>query len=159
MKKYIALILVVLSLCASLALADNAPDITPDIDYEGTWVPVAELGFQLYLPNDWVLFVEEPDFTAGNEQVTQYVWIEAHESKGYNLDDVMTEFSQKYEDVQMMVFSETIFVSFKVPKSDIYCGVALSPDESLLYFFKFIPAKDTAFVALADKIMSSYSLL
>lgn len=158
MKKIAALLLSLLCLMSAVAFAeDSAP--TPEIEYEGTWKQVRDFGFQLYLPNDWVLFTDEPDFMAGTQDATRYFWVETYESEGYSVDDVLLEFSQLYPDAQLMAFSEARFATFSVAKADIYCGVTLSKDESKLYFFKFSPARDDAFISLAQQILSSYSLL
>lgn len=160
MKKMIAVLLAALLLPFVLVGAEGSPGLPPPlgVDYLGTWTEV-DLGFQLYLPNEWVLFVDEADFTAGNEQATRYFWVEAHDSGGYSLDDVALEFSQLYEDAQIVIGEAAAFVTFRAPKTDIFCGVTLSPDELQLFFFKFVPLKDADFVLLAGQILSTYRLL
>ncbi|MCL1796695.1 MAG: hypothetical protein FWG37_07390 [Clostridia bacterium] len=157
MKRTIAILLTVLLLPIALAGAEGALAPPPGVDYPGTWTEVG-LGFRLFLPNEWVLFIDEEDFTAGNEQATRYLWVEAHDGGGYSLDDVLLEFSQLYDDAQLQPFDNVSFVTFKAAKPDIFCGVTPAPDGEQLIFIKFTPAKDAAYVALAEQILSTFTV-
>lgn len=166
MKKGIAMGLVVLMAIVSVfstAAAENTRSVQVLPQYEGSWLPVEQYGFRLYIPNDWAIGEANVDnalLTVVQPETGYVLLIEVLENQGgYTMDDLLTGFSQAegFESVQALFLNGIAFVHYLSPEADMRAFTALSGDAKNILFFKFMPGADAALTSLAEQIMASLS--
>lgn len=163
MKKAICAALVLAMACCPFAALAQGETVVVEVTFQGTWIPFEDHNFQIYLPNDWVIF--EPGegmyFACGLEDQSQLFIIEIYENEDYDMRAIFDELSatEGYESVSSMLINGIPFVLFASASEDMRGGVTLSADGACMYFFKFAPGSDEAFSELAWQILSSLSVI
>ncbi len=139
--------------------------------YEGTWVTIGDLGFDLYLPNEWQQ-VDLSQIEGAEESGVVFSAMDAE--KGWNVvvsanqlaqettaEAILAELSATdgYEDVAQLNLNEINAVTFENKTSEKpTSGVAfLSGDLSVLYTVQCGPSDDDAFEGTAGYILASVS--
>lgn len=155
---FLAAILLALSCCT--ALASTAPDA---FSYEGTYIPFAAHNFQIYLPNDWVVYeTVDGSFVVNDAENARILHIMIFENAdAYTLETLLADYRADgdYAAVSPVYHAGIPFVSFVNPADDTYGSITISGDDAFLYFFLFSPYSDEAFHDLSAEIMSSLTSL
>lgn len=159
MKK-VLIPLICLLLFVSLPLS-FAEDILPEssVEYEGVWYPLTDLGLQVYLPYEWVVYTEEADvyLMAGDAEGSQLMWIELFpNTDGYTSESIFSEFvsSARFENVYELQFTEVTLTCYEDPANEMFNAVTLSADGANACFFYFSPNS-----VLAQQIITTVSPL
>ena len=160
MKKLVSFVLIaMLALTFTAALAES--DAPADAAFEGSWVQFED-GFEIYLPNDWVVVdptdemiqsgifyaVTSPD-GARNMQVA---WSE--EAGAADANAVKTQLEGTYTDVQILNINGIDFVTYMDAQNDSTGIVALGANGDM-FLFNFYPASDEEFAPIAVTIATS----
>jgi len=163
MKKCFILFLLICSLiggCQAYA-EENGPGPGVEVEYEGVWFPLTELGLQVYMPyEEWGIFEDEKVYLmAGDAAGAQLMWIEVFDNTdGYTNDSIYNEFSTSaYENVYEIDFTNVRLTCFEYALNDEnerICAVTLSADSAYICYIYFSPNS-----LLAQQIISTISLL
>lgn len=165
LAKLIVLVMVLFIGLVQIAEATNMEErhIEVAIDYIGVWVPFEQLGFQLYIPNDWMVVTGQSDtfFSAVNLQESYGLWIEVMQNIGLSMDDLLLNLAQMegFEHVTPLYLNNVAFVGYDHPESNLRGYVTLTANAGAILFFKFTPADDIASISLSQMIMASLSPL
>lgn len=159
MKKVLALLIFLMLFCCCIpALAeDGTSDI--GVEYEGVWYPLTELGLQVYLPYEWVVYTEEEDvyLMTGDGEGAQLMWIEKYQNtEGYTNESIFNEFtsSGRFENVYELDFTEVKLTCYEDINNEMLIAVTLSTDGANACFFYFSPNS-----LLAQQIITTVSTL
>ncbi len=159
MKKLISIILIVLVLMSSVAFAETAAPA--DAAFEGSWVQFED-GFEIYLPNDWVVVdptqemldagifyaVTSPD----GARSMNVAW--SKEAGAEDANQVKTQLEASYTDVQVLNLNGIDFVTYTDAANDSTGIVALGVNGDM-FVFNFNPASDEEFAPIAVTIATS----
>ena len=143
MKKIAAFLLSALFLCCLFPAMAQEQAETPEVSitYEGVWYPLPEIGMQIYLPYEWLVYAQEDAFfMCGDAEGVLNMWVEliANE-ENYTYETIWSELeaAQGYENVEEIDFSDTKLVYYEDPDTGIAGAVTLSADASNLCVFYF----------------------
>ncbi len=162
MKKTLAIIIALMMVLPIAALAEEAQEAyTVEITFDGSYVPFEEDGFQIYLPNEWVVYEITPEweaqgifFASGSEDGSQVMMLSSFAGEGYEYADLVEEMSTLYTGVQLITINDIGFVTYDIDESNSSGMVALNENGNA-YNFVFTPADDADYMALAMQIMAS----
>lgn len=155
MKKFLSLMLVLLTLMTAGAAVAEAP-------FEGVWVQFED-GFEVLLPADWLEIEVTEDMIASGifyvacspdgANTVQMSWsaLEA----AMTIEEVQAALALQYPDAQVIEFNGIGFVSFSDVENDIFGMAALDGVDLGMYVFWFTPNSDEAFVDTAVAIATS----
>ena len=146
----------------SAALADSTPAPAPEnAAFEGSWVQFED-GFEIYLPNDWVVVdptdamkqagifysVTSPD----SARSMQVAWAEA--TGVSTVDDLKTQLATAYPTATVVTINGVDFVTYEDTANNSTGIVALDGNGGM-FIFNFTPASDEAYGPIALTIASS----
>lgn len=148
-----------LLLAAGQAIAAPAPSpVHVDVPYAGVYHPIDAHGFQLYLPDSWIVDASIPSHLhMGPADAPQALVLSIIENSGHTMDSLLAEFegNAAYHDVAPVLFGEAPFVWYASGQDDLFGGATLSTDGRFLYFFTFTPYTDEDLRATALSILST----
>lgn len=159
MKKVLALLVCFILICCCLPAFAEEDTPEKSVEYEGVWYPLTELGLQVYLPYEWVIYTEEEDvyLMTGDGEGSQLMWIEKFQNtEGYTSESIFNEFveSGRFENVYELAFSEVKLICYEDNINEMFVAVTLSADASYACFFYSAPNS-----LLAQQIITTISLL
>lgn len=139
MKKMLAMLLAVLTLCfGAAAMAESVPEVDDaaeqaaltDLTANGQLIEGD--GFQFYIPADW----EAAELTA---------------------EEVQPGLAEVYPTATVMDLNGTSVVAFHDADEDVLGIVVMDTVDPGYYIFMFTPASDADFLPVADAIAASYT--
>lgn len=146
---------------SACAAADEVQEI--QVDFEGTYVQPAPHNFELFLPNDWVIYeMEQTRFVAGDMNGERLLSLEVYQnSVGYTMDAMLSEMERdsSYQSVIPIFYGGIPFISYAYPAANQLGAITQSADGAYLYIFIFTPQEDAAMRRLALQIMASLRML
>ena len=172
MKKMLAMLLAVLTLCfGAAAMAESVPEADAaaeqaaltDLTAEGQLIEAD--GFQFYIPADWEqLELDDDDIAAGyvfaassaNEENGLVITYSALDA-AMTAEELQAALVEVYPTATVQDLNGTSVVAFHDAEEDVLGIVVLDTVDPGYYIFQFIPASDADFVAVADAIASSYT--
>jgi hypothetical protein len=162
MKKTLAVLIALMMVLPVAALAEETQQAyTVEITFDGSYVPFEEDGFQIYLPNEWIVYDMTPEweeqgifFASGSEDGSQIMMLSVMAGEGYELTTLAEELSASFTGVQIITINDIGFVTYDIDESNSSGMVALN-ENGYAYNFVFTPADDDEFMALAMQIMAS----
>ena len=154
MKKFFALVLMMLVLLCSSAMAE-AP-------FEGVWVQLED-GFEVLLPADWYEIEATEDMLASGifyaacspdgANTVQMSWSEL--DAAMTAQEIRAALDTEYPGATVVEFNGIEFVTFSDTVNDIFGMAALDGVDLGMYTFWFTPDSDEAFVETAVAIATS----
>lgn len=162
MKKILAILVALMMVLPIAALAEEDQQAyTVEITFDGSYIPFEEDGFQIYLPNEWIVFEITPEweeqgiyFASGSEDGSQIMMLSMMAGEGYELTNLAEEMSVSFTGVQIITINDIGFVTYDIDESNSSGMVALNENGSA-YNFVFTPADDADYMTLAMQIMAS----
>lgn len=158
MKKFLSLLLALLTLTTGFAFAETAVEVP----FDGVWVQFED-GFEVLLPGDWLEIEVTDEMIAGGifyvacspdgANTVQMSWsaLEAETT----IQELQAELATAYPDAEVIEFNGIEFVSFSDAENDLFAMAALDGMEPGMYVFWFTPNSDEAFVDTAVAIATS----
>ena len=153
MKKMLAMLLAVLTLCfGAAAMAESVPEVDDaaeqaaltDLTANGQLIEGD--GFQFYIPADW----EAAELT-DEETEAGYVFAAA------SADEAQPGLAEVYPTATVMDLNGTSVVAFHDADEDVLGIVVMDTVDPGYYIFMFTPASDADFLPVADAIAASYT--
>ena len=169
MKKMLAMLLAVLTLCFGAAAMAESVEVT-DIEgsFDGVWVQFEDAGFQIYVPSEWI-DVDVPDdaaesgffFIAQSEDGTKQMSIMYSDLDGaaYTHEDMKAELEASYPGATDVTINDIQAVACYDSENDIYALAALDSEGTGMFVFYFQPASDDEMTQIADVIVASLSTI
>ena len=172
MKKMLAMLLAVLTLCfGAAAMAESVPEVDDaaeqaaltDLTANGQLIEGD--GFQFYIPADWEaaeLTDEETEagyvFAAAsadeaNQLIITYQALDAAKTA----EEVQPDLAEVYPTATVMDLNGTSVVAFHDADEDVLGIVVMDTVDPGYYIFMFTPASDADFLPVADAIAASYT--
>lgn len=172
MKKMLAMLLAVLTLCfGAAAMAESVPEVDDaaeqaaltDLTANGQLIEGD--GFQFYIPADWEaaeLTDEETEagyvFAAAsadeaNQLIITYQALDAAKTA----EEVQPGLVEVYPTATVMDLNGTSVVAFHDADEDVLGIVVMDTVDPGYYIFMFTPASDADFLPVADAIAASYT--
>lgn len=172
MKKMLAMLLAVLTLCfGAAAMAESVPEVDDaaeqaaltDLTANGQLIEGD--GFQFYIPADWEaaeLTDEETEagyvFAAAsadeaNQLIITYQALDAAKTA----EEVQPGLAEVYPTATVMDLNGTSVVAFHDADEDVLGIVVMDTVDPGYYIFMFTPASDADFLPVADAIAASYT--
>ena len=172
MKKMLAMLLAVLTLCfGAAAMAESVPEVDDaaeqaaltDLTANGQLMEGD--GFQFYIPADWEaaeLTDEETEagyvFAAAsadeaNQLIITYVALDA----AMTAEEAQPGLAEVYPTATVMDLNGTSVVAFHDADEDVLGIVVMDTVDPGYYIFMFTPASDADFLPVADAIAASYT--
>lgn len=172
MKKMLAMLLAVLTLCfGAAAMAESVPEVDDaaeqaaltDLTANGQLIEGD--GFQFYIPADWEaaeLTDEETEagyvFAAAsadeaNQLIITYEALDAAKTA----EEVQPGLAEVYPTATVMDLNGTSVVAFHDADEDVLGIVVMDTVDPGYYIFMFTPASDADFLPVADAIAASYT--
>ena len=169
MKKMLAMLLAVLTLCfGAAAMAESVPEVDDaaeqaaltDLTANGQLIEGD--GFQFYIPADWEaaeLTDEETEagyvFAAASadELIITYVALDA----AMTAEEAQPGLVEVYPTATVMDLNGTSVVAFHDADEDVLGIVVMDTVDPGYYIFMFTPASDADFLPVADAIAASYT--
>lgn len=172
MKKMLAMLLAVLTLCfGAAAMAESVPEVDDaaqqaaltDLTANGQLIEGD--GFQFYIPADWEaaeLTDEETEagyvFAAAsadeaNQLIITYVALDA----AMTAEEAQPGLVEVYPTATVMDLNGTSVVAFHDADEDVLGIVVMDTVDPGYYIFMFTPASDADFLPVADAIAASYT--
>lgn len=172
MKKMLAMLLAVLTLCfGAAAMAESVPEVDDaaeqaaltDLTANGQLIEGD--GFQFYIPADWEaaeLTDEETEagyvFAAAsadeaNQLIITYVALDA----AMTAEEAQPGLVEVYPTATVMDLNGTSVVAFHDAEEDVLGIVVMDTVDAGYYIFMFTPASDEAFLPVADAIAASFT--
>ena len=172
MKKMLAMLLAVLTLCfGAAAMAESVPEVDDaaeqaaltDLTANGQLIEGD--GFQFYIPADW----EAAELT-DEETETGYVFAAASADEANQLiityqaldaaktaEEVQPGLAEVYPTATVMDLNGTSVVAFHDADEDVLGIVVMDTVDPGYYIFMFTPDSDADFLPVADAIAASYT--
>lgn len=167
MKKMLAMLLAVLTLCFGAAAMAESVEVT-DVEgaFDGVWVQFENAGFQIYVPSEWIdleISDEEEEsgvfFHAASEDGAYEMSIMYAELDGatYTHEDMKAELEASYPGATDVTINDIQAVACYDSANDIYALAALDSEGTGMFVFYFKPASDDTMTQIADVIVASLS--
>ena len=165
MKKMLAMLLAVLTLCfGAAAMAESVPEVDDaaeqaaltDLTANGQLIEGD--GFQFYIPADW----EAAELT-DEETEAGYVFAAASADEAnqliitYQALDAAKTAEEVHPTATVMDLNGTSVVAFHDADEDVLGIVVMDTVDPGYYIFMFTPASDADFLPVADAIAASYT--
>ena len=170
MKKMLAMLLAVLTLCfGAAAMAESVPEVDDaaeqaaltDLTANGQLIEGD--GFQFYIPADWEvgeLTDEETEagyvFAAASANEAMIITYEALDA-AMTAEEVLPDLVEVYPTATVMDLNGTSVVAFHDADEDVLGIVVMDTVDPGYYIFMFTPASDADFLPVADAIVDSYT--
>lgn len=162
MKKTLAIFVALLMVFPMTAFAEEVQQsYTVEITFDGSYVPFEEDGFQIYLPNEWVVYEITPEweeqgifYATGSEDGTKTMMLSVMDSESQEINALAEEMSASFTGVEIITINDIGFVTYDINESNASGMVALN-ENGYVYNFVFYPADDEEYMALAMQIMAS----
>lgn len=158
MKRTILAALIIM-MCA-MAVPGGAEVI--EITYEGTYVEFDELGIQVYLPNDWLLWEDEAHYLSISDwDETQWMSMDVIEAGGETLGQIAEEVAGQdgFDSVSFSTINGIQFATYEAAVHSSFGAFMKTPDDAYCVHFIFAPHGDEALMDLATQLIASVSLL
>lgn len=168
MKKMLAMLLAVLTLCFGAAAMAESVEVT-DVEgaFDGVWVQFENAGFQIYVPSEWI-DQDVPDdaaesgffFIATSEDGAKQMSIMYSDLDGatYTHEDMKAELEASYPGAtDDVTINDIQAVACYDSENDIYALAALDSEGTGMFVFYFQPASDDTMTQIADVIVASLS--
>lgn len=168
MKKMLAMLLAVLTLCFGAAAMAESVEVT-DVEgaFDGVWVQFEDAGFQIYVPSEWI------DLEISDEEAESGVFFHAASEDGaYEMNITYTELDHAITHEEMKAILEenstnTADIEINgIPAvacydedDDLYTLFVLGENGIGMYAFGFAPASDDGMTQIADVIVASFSAI
>ncbi len=172
MKKMLAMLLAVLTLCfGAAAMAESVPEV----DEAAEQAALADLtadgqliegdGFQFYIPADWEIgeltdeeIAEGYAFVASSADESQvlvltYTALDA----AITAEELQPGLVEVYPTATVMDLNGSSVVAFHDADEDVLGIVVMDTVDAGYYIFMFTPASDADFLPVADAIAASYT--
>ena len=172
MKKMLAMLLAVLTLCfGAAAMAESVPEV----DEAAEQAALADLtadgqliegdGFQFYIPADWEIgeltdeeIAEGYAFVASSADESQvlvltYTALDA----AITAEELQPGLAEVYPTATVMDLNGSSVVAFHDADEDVLGIVVMDTVDAGYYIFMFTPASDADFLPVADAIAASYT--
>ena len=172
MKKIVAMLLAVLTLClGAAALAESVPEVDTaaeqaaltDLTANGQLIEGD--GFQFYIPADWEIGeLTDEETEAGyvfaavsadeaNALIINYVALE----QSVTAEEAQPGLAEVYPTATVMDLNGSSVVAFHDADEDVLGIVVMDTVDPGYYIFMFTPASDADFLPVADAIAASYT--
>ena len=172
MKKMLAMLLAVLTLCfGAAAMAESVPEVDDaaeqaaltDLTANGQLIEGD--GFQFYIPADWEIgeltdeeIAEGYAFVASSADESQvlvltYTALDA----AITAEELQPGLVEVYPTATVMDLNGTSVVAFHDADEDVLGIVVMDTVDAGYYIFMFTPASDADFLPVADAIAASYT--
>lgn len=161
MKKIFALMIALMMILSCAAFAEESVNV--EALYEGTWITFPDDGFELYLPNDWIV-IELPEevletgiyyaiASPDGAMTVQVAWGQLDAL--VDAAALHADISTAYPSAQLLTMGETEMVCFANADADILAFAMPDPADPGMYVFNFTPASSEELQVLATMIMTS----
>jgi len=155
MKRILALLLSVL-LCVPAAM--EAGSVTVDVAFDRDCYELGNLGFEICLPDDWVIEDGDEDFflVAYDGKTDAGLVLYVFEADGASLAEIAGGIDEVEDfEVMMMTLNGIDFAFYEDAVDGMFGALTTSPDGEFCLWFMFAPLGDKAFEALALQILGS----
>ena len=166
MKKMLAMLLAVLTLCfGAAAMAESVPEV----DDAAEQAALADLtangqliegdGFQFYIPADWEAaeLTDEETEAASADEANQLIITYQALDAAKTAEEVQPGLAEVYPTATVMDLNGTSVVAFHDADEDVLGIVVMDTVDPGYYIFMFTPASDADFLPVADAIAASYT--